>query len=125
MLCETNLAAVVVHQKGREVTAPWLMTVARNKIVDLWRKNQRDDRLIERMCSEHRVAVDPELPLADGEVGQTLGLLRARQRTMLSRQYVEGVSVGCLADENGVSYRAMESAMARSRRAFRESHVAC
>lgn len=122
VLSEVFVAATVALQRGNQVNAPWLMTVARNKVVDSWRRTERQDLLAERIRAEYPARRITESTTVEGDVERTLSLLRPEQRTILVQHYVERVPLADLAMERGISYSAMESAMARSRRAFRANH---
>ena len=104
--------------------AGWLMTVARNKVIDHWRRVEREDKLIEKMKGECPVFVTDDQPEQLSDVAVTLGRLQPRYSSILVRHYMHGESVGAMAADDGVSYSAMESAMARARSAFRSSHDA-
>ena len=124
ILSDVELAALRATHSGRQISAGWLITVARNKVIDHWRRAERHERLIERMKAQCPVLE----PHADEFVGETpvtvtLRSLRPQHRSILVRHYVHGEPVGAMARSDGMSYRAMESAMARARRAFRESHA--
>lgn len=118
-------AAVIAFQSGqaRNVTPAWLMAVARNKVVDQWRKAER------RKAKSHllRGAV-VEFPdrWSDASnrdaVRAALGELPPAQRALLILRHVDGMSVPELARASGKSVRATESSLARARKAFRKHY---
>ena len=127
ILADVFEAAVRADQADREVNAAWLMTVARNKVVDHWRRTERETRLLDKMKAECPVfdEHDPnDFNWTHGEVAVALGKLQARHRTILVRHYVAGEPLGAIARSEGVSYQAIESAMARARRSFRNEYAA-
>lgn len=119
---DVQFAAVRAHQAGKQLSAGWLMVVARNKVVDQWRKTAREDKLIERLKVESAALDSLEEDLHNEEVVATLDNIGPRYRSILVRHYVYGDPLGDLARDEGVSYSAMESAMARARAAFRQNH---
>lgn len=121
---DVQLAALRAHQAGKQLSPGWLMTVARNKVIDHWRRVEREDKLIEKMKGECPVFVTDERHEELNDVAVTLGQLQPRYSSILVRHYLHGESVGDMATDDGVTYSAMESAMARARSAFRSSHDA-
>ncbi len=121
VVSEVLVAALERARTGRSVTIGWLMAVASNKVVDHWRRHERDSNLVERLRAQQPMWADAPDAAADG-VSILLETMRPRHRSILVRHYVRGEPVGVLAAEEGVSYRAMESAMARARRAFRAAY---
>lgn len=118
-------AAVVAYTDGRRdaVTPAWLMAVARNKVIDRWRKAERRNaitflnrkRPTELMSFPEDWAESPQR----GAVLATLDRLTPRHRNLLVAHYVDGMAVPELADLIGSSVAAIESALARARRSFR------
>lgn len=118
---EVWLAAVEAQRSGRELTPSWLYAVARNKLVDHWRRSERGDAMLAKLTVSACQAVLPEEPTT---VGVALEGLPGRQRVLLERRYVDGYPTQTLADAEGRSYRAAESALARARVALRKQVVA-
>lgn len=119
---ETFLTAVgrFKDNRGDEVTAQWLMGVARHKLLEHHRRAGREHRRLRLVFSRAGEALEPERPAATHE--EALALLRdlpGDQRTALALRYVEGLAVGEVASEMGRSVRATESLLARARRALR------
>lgn len=121
---EVFQAAALAFAEGRadRVTPPWLMAVARNKVIDRWRRAER------RMAKAHLLApvgevVGPlELSLdreRRDQVLDTLSELNDRHRMLLVLHHLEGQSVPEMADCLGESEHAVESALTRARRRFR------
>ena len=65
---ETFLAAVAAPRPG-DVSVPWLIGVARHKLVDHWRRRSRDERLLTEVAAETEVSSTtarvPRRPAAD------------------------------------------------------------
>lgn len=122
---ETFIAAVMELQKGELVTDPiaWVFGIARHKLVDHYRRQERRERLAARVPAidlEARewVGVEQrELTLC------TLAALPAAQRAALVLRYLDDLSVGDVARELGKSVHATESILARGKESFRRIHA--
>jgi RNA polymerase sigma-70 factor (ECF subfamily) len=121
---ETFLAAVDALQRGAvpELSVAWLIRVARNKLVDQWRREEREERKRFRLLES---AGDDE---ADDEVDErfervrvhaVLSELGAHHRAALTLRYLDGLSVPDVADHLGRTVHATEALLVRARRAFR------
>lgn len=118
-------AAAVAWSDGRGdvVTPAWLMAVARNKVVDRWRRAER------RAAKSHLVAVPSDavadVPWEVREPGvrdavlRTLDRLKVDHRALLVLHYVDGMSVPEIAKSLERSVSAVESSLARARKAFK------
>lgn len=117
-------AAVVALTDGRssQVTVKWLMSVARNKVVDEWRRTGTHHR-------KQHLLVDPvgtvDFPsewvatVARREaVLAALDALPTHYRAALVMRHLEGHSVPLVAEELSLTVRATESLLARARKAF-------
>ena len=112
---ETYMAALV-HARGGDdsvLTLPWLMRVARNKLVDHFRRAERETR---RTLSP---AMEP--PPLDDELLAAVRALPPIQRAAVALRYVDDLSVGEVARELGKSLKATESLLSRGRAALRDS----
>ena len=107
----------VAQGRGDEVTAAWLTTVARRRLIDHWRRSGTRRRTIESLALVRQVP--PTEP--DGDDGRVLAALSSlpdRQRAALALRYLEEFSVSEIADALGIRYPAAESLLARARRSF-------
>ena len=121
-------AAAVAWRDGRgeTVTTAWLMAVAHNKVVDRWRRAER------RSARAHLVAVDAEraddLPFEMREPGMRdevlaiLDGLKPNHRALLILHYVDGMSAPTIAADLELGVPAVESTLARARRAFKREY---
>lgn len=112
-------------QSTQEVpTMGWLMVTARHKAADHWRSEYRVARLAGRAASlRTSPAVEgPEAMLDDWSIRETLDALPERYQVLLELRYLEGRSQREVAALTDQSERAVESALARARRHFRELH---
>jgi RNA polymerase sigma-70 factor, ECF subfamily len=125
LTAETFLAAVEALERRPEqqVSAGWLITVARNKLVDHWRRQAREER------SRHLTAAEDAAPDATERAVEerferararaVLGELGAHHRAALTLRYVDGLSVPEVAEHLGRTVHATEALLVRARNAFR------
>jgi RNA polymerase sigma-70 factor (ECF subfamily) len=116
---ETFLAAVAELKKGRRIDAPmpWVFGIARHKLVDHYRRQQRAERLRLR---------EPTTATDDGPHERTLAALAAvpaAQRIALVLRHVDGLSVPEVATHLGRSVEAVESLLARGRLGFKRAYT--
>ena len=120
LTAETFLAAASVP--GTPSTA-WLIGVARHKLVDHWRGQARQDRLLQ--------AVGEASPEAEDPWDVHLDLLRAREvldglaphhRAALTLRYLDGLSVPETAAILDRTVHATEALLVRARAAFRRCY---
>lgn len=112
--------AARAYASGIAVDEAWVRMVARRRLIDHWRSNERHRRRVRRLA-ESRLVQNPS-PGSDDvttdRVRRALDLLPDRQRSALTLRYLDGHSVAEIAEALDVSYRAAESALARARRSF-------
>ena len=121
IVAEVFGAAWLAATRQRQVDAAWLMAVARNKVVDQWRRGGRRKQL-ETALQNHTVVasrIGADDSPRDAEVTHTLAELSPRHRYLLELRYSLGLTVREVARAVGQSERCVESALARGRRAFR------
>lgn len=103
---------------------PWLFVVARRRLIDHWRKAERERNRLSRLLE-----LDPAQRLAgredehhDGNDGdaviEALRSLPERQRAAIALRYLDDYSVTEIAEAMEIEYRAAESLLARGRRSF-------
>lgn len=110
-----------------DIATGWLVRVARNKIIDRWRRVERERTKLEIHASQTRTTnpgsvVDTlcERVLLSGAMAE----LSPRHQVALRARYIEGASVSEVADTLGITYRAAESLLSRARIALRQSYLA-
>ena len=125
---ETMVAAI--RSLGQSPTGlpsmPWLIGIARHKLVDHWRRSEREDRRLSA------VANDPELSASESDPwDEQLDVLLARDvlasldpqhRTALTLRYVDDLPVAAVAEELGRTEHGAEALLVRARRAFRDAY---
>jgi RNA polymerase sigma-70 factor (ECF subfamily) len=125
LTAETFLAAVTATREGRlpEVSVGWLVGVARHKLVDHWRRLEREERSLaatEQAVPEHE---NPWDDWFDTEAAHAaLAQLSIPQRAALTLRYLDGLPVADVADHLGRSLHATETLLARSRNALRRQY---
>ncbi len=119
---ETFIAAVDAVQRDRvpSLSTAWLITVARNKLVDHWRRAERDRRLIAVI---EGTATDPaddwDRPLDSLEAHGVLTVLAPQYCAALTLRYLDDLPVADVARHLGRTLGATEVLLVRARRAFR------
>ncbi|MEM7287138.1 MAG: RNA polymerase sigma factor [Actinomycetota bacterium] len=114
-----NAATRFAQGRSAEVSTGWLITVARRRLVDHWRRSDTQRRGIEVLKRERAPLGETD---EDGRVLAALDSLAPRQRAALVLRYLDDHSVSEVADALGVDYRAAESLLARGRRAFERAY---
>lgn len=112
-------------QTGSVVTPAWLITVARNRLVDHWRATTREQRRLSLAWEdpERDAWIDDGTPLEPEVVNQVMRRLAPDHQAVLSLRYLDDLSVPEVAATLGRSVHATESLLARARRSFRTSYV--
>lgn len=121
LVAETFMQAGERFNAGRgvEVTPAWLRTVARRRLIDHWRKEERGRNRFARLRAERPAAPPPDL---DDSVDRALASLSSRQRAVLTLRYLDDYSVTEVAEALDLSYKAAESLLARAKRSFADAY---
>jgi RNA polymerase sigma-70 factor (ECF subfamily) len=118
---ETFMAGVAVLQRGgADLTVGWFVTVARNKLVDHWRRREREQRSLRLAYDEGDSVVEPwDVELDVLVAHDVLARLAPQQRLALTLRYLDGLPVVQVAHILGRTVHAAEALLVRSRAAFR------
>jgi RNA polymerase sigma-70 factor (ECF subfamily) len=109
---------------GGDVNVAWLKTVARNKLIDHWRAQAREDRNLALVCSTEQTSVFDGTKPADAErVSQVLADLNPTYRAALVLRHLDGLSVPEVATHLDRSVEATEQVLSRARAAFRIAYA--
>jgi RNA polymerase sigma-70 factor, ECF subfamily len=122
LTAETFMAAVaaVRRRQVQEVSLPWLVGVARNKLVDHWRRVAREQRGLSAVEQGRDPIEDPWEDVLDVEAAHAaLSRLAVPQRVALTLRYLDGLSVPEVAAHLGRSVHATETLLVRARAALR------
>ena len=119
---EVFLGAVESIQRRAvaDVTVGWLIGIARHKLVDHWRRSERDERKLQAVGSEPAGDDDPwDVQLDVLTARDVLGELAGHHRAALTLRYVDDLPVAEVAAALGRTVHATEALLVRARRAFR------
>jgi RNA polymerase sigma-70 factor (ECF subfamily) len=122
---ETFLAAVTaVHADSAPLSVPWLIGVARHKLVDHWRAKAREEAGLAVMRSEQATDEDDpwDVRLDALRAQQTLDALSPTHRLVLVLRYLDDLPVPAVAAELGRTRQATEVLVSRARAAFRREY---
>ena len=120
LTAETFMAAVAALKRPDppSVSVAWLIGVARHKLVDHWRRSERERHGL--------AAVGPDQPddpweelLDAGAAYSALARLPGPQRAALSLRYLDGLPVTEIADHLDRTVRGTETLLVRARAALR------
>ncbi|KAA9166773.1 sigma-70 family RNA polymerase sigma factor [Amycolatopsis acidicola] len=116
---ETFLGAVsACRNEKAPVSTPWLIGVARHKLVDHWRRREREERGL-RLVHEAK-SVDPWDEEVDALLArEVLAELGAHHRAALTLRYLDGLRVAEVAQLLGRTVHATEALLVRAKAAFR------
>jgi RNA polymerase sigma-70 factor (ECF subfamily) len=100
------------------VTVAWLIGVARHKLVDHWRRGERERRGLAAVGPDQ--PIDPWEELLDTSAAHSaLARLPGPQRAALALRYLDGLSVPEIADHLDRTVRGTETLLVRARTALR------
>jgi RNA polymerase sigma-70 factor (ECF subfamily) len=122
---EVFMGAVDTVTRGRveTVTTAWLIGIARHKLIDHWRRVERDQRRLSAVADEPATALDEDPWDAQLDVlaaRDALEQLGAHHRAVLTLRYLDGLSVPECAAVLDRTVHATEALLVRAKRAFRE-----
>lgn len=124
LTADTFLAAAeAVRRRDRRVDVPWLIGVARHKLVDHWRQQEREATRL-RLVAGERDQDDPwDARLDAMRAEQTLAELAPQYRLALILRYMDDLPVPEVARLVGRPVQATEALLVRARAAFRAQYT--
>jgi RNA polymerase sigma-70 factor, ECF subfamily len=125
LTAETFMAAVSAAKARNipDLTVAWLVGVARHKLVDHWRRREREERSLGAVHGGRDDVDDPwDEHVTAEQAHATLARLGPPQRAALTLRYLDGLPVAQVAEHLGRSVRATETLLARARSAFRRAY---
>ena len=121
---EVFLAGARRAAAGHPVELPWLMAVARNKLVDHWRAAGREERKLRSVeMAVHEPDTAP-MALDHTRAAAVLQQLNPTYRLALVLRHVDELPVPQVAEHLGRTVAATEQILSRARAAFRREHGA-
>ena len=120
LAAETFMAAVAAarRQPPPRVSVAWLIGIARHKLVDHWRRGERERRRLAAVAPDP--PDDPWEDLLDTSAAHSaLARLPGPQRAALVLRYLDGLSVTEVANHLNRTVRGTETLLVRARAALR------
>ena len=127
LTAETLLAAVDAVRRDQPLTVSiaWLIGVARHKLVDHWRRQEREEQGLRAVATEEPEPEDPWDAQLDGLRAQAvLDQLSSHHRSALTLRYLDDLPVADVAALLDRSVHATEALLVRARSAFRRVYRA-
>ncbi len=120
---ETFMAAVdaVKRDKVPDLTVAWLVAVARNKLVDHWRRTGREASKLALVEDDDRID-DWDVQLDIIRAHEVLASLGPHHRSALTLRYLDGLPVRQVAELLDRTEHATEALLVRARVAFRRAY---
>jgi len=110
---------------------PWLFAIARNKLIDHYRKQDRTRRNLGQQVPDEMLDDQPSIPDLDleslpvrDEVITVLNQLNPRFQAVIVLRYFDGCDIATVAQALFLSESATQSLLARARNAFRSTWIA-
>jgi RNA polymerase sigma-70 factor (ECF subfamily) len=120
LTAETFMAAVAALRRPNppSVSVAWLIGIARHKLVDHWRRSERERKRLAAVGPNQ--PDDPWEELLDTSAAYSaLARLPGPQRAALVLRYLDGLSVTEIADHLDRTVRGTETLLVRARAALR------
>jgi len=111
--------------RGQAEATTWVIGIARHKLVDHYRRTERDLRRLAALRARELGAAgraESAPPTMPDDIDDGLALLPALQRAVLVLHYMDQLSVREVAHNIGKSEAATASLLARGRDAFRQAY---
>ena len=120
LTAETFLAAV---DADGAVSVAWLIGTARHKLVDHWRRREREERSLRLVEGDGGVDDPWDVQLDALRAQQVLDGLSVQHRAVLTLRYLDDLAVPRVAALLGRTVHATEALLVRARSAFRRLYV--
>lgn len=113
---DTFMAAIRNTRDPSTITIGWLITVARNRLFDVLRRQTKHEDKLRLLAAEERPSTDG-IDIADRlRVEEALQNLPVHYRLVLTLHYINGMTVRAIADELDQSPKSVEGLVTRARR---------
>ena len=113
------LAAIRTVEDPEAISVGWLIQVARNRLVDILRRQARYEGKLVLAGAGQEPADEPAAVVGRMRMTAALDELVVEHRIVLMLHYVDGLTVPALAEEIGRTPKAAEALLTRARRALR------
>lgn len=122
-LTSETFLAVAGSRKNAPLTVGWLIGIARHKLVDHWRWQARQERLLQAVEGLSSDSDDPwEVEVDRLRAHGVLTRLAPQHRAALTLRYLDGLAVPEAATILDRSVAATEALLVRARREFRHAY---
>ena len=112
---DTFMAAIRNADDPGAITIGWLITIARNRLFDILRRQTNYEEKIRLVANS--TSGDDEVDVAERlRVEAALGALPVHYRLVLTLHYINGMTVRAIAEELGQSLKSVEGLVSRARR---------
>jgi RNA polymerase sigma-70 factor (ECF subfamily) len=125
LTAETFLAAVqaALADTPPALSVPWIIGVARHKLVDHWRRQARDERRLHALIEDAPPPEDPwDVQLDLVRAREALARLGPHHRAALTLRYLDDLPVARVAALLDRTVHATEALLVRARTAFRRAY---
>jgi RNA polymerase sigma-70 factor, ECF subfamily len=120
-LTSETFLAVATARPDAPLSVPWMIGVARHKLVDHWRRQARQERLLQAVEGLSTEPDDPwEMELDRWRAQEVLAKLAPQHRAALTLRYLDDLRVPEAAAVLGRGVTATEALLVRARREFRQ-----
>lgn len=112
---DTFVTAIRTAEDPATITIAWLLTVARNRLFDVLRRQTRYQEKLQLLADD--TSRSDEVDIAERlRVEAALGVLPMHYRLVLTLHYINGMTVRAIADELDQSLKSVEGLVTRARK---------
>jgi RNA polymerase sigma-70 factor (ECF subfamily) len=119
-VCQDVFATVLTRVRSGDLsvlTVPWVIAVGRNRLIDQWRRADRQEHGLSHLLTNRPAAAAS----IDDDLLGWIAQLPASQRAAVVLHYLDDLPVQEVATKLGKSYKSTESLLSRARQNLRTS----